>query len=69
MACLLAGCSPPKPLRIGFLGGLSGRAADLGVSGRNGVTIAIELRNQAGGIKGRMVKLLAEDDQQDAKVA
>ena len=31
-----ASCAPPEPVRIGFLGGLSGRVADLGIGGRNG---------------------------------
>ncbi len=66
---LLASCAPPEPLRIGFLGGISGRVADLGLGGRNAVTLAVEMRNKAGGIGGRQVELLVEDDQQDAEVA
>ena len=67
LALLLAvlACSPPPPVRIGFIGGLSGRVADLGVEGRNGVALAVELRNKAGGVNGRPVELIAEDDQQD----
>lgn len=65
----LAACAPPQPLRLGFLGGLSGRVADLGVDGRNGAMLAVELRNKAGGIKGRAVELLAEDDQQNPDAA
>lgn len=70
-ACLLAvvACAPPEPVRIGFLGGLSGRVADLGIGGRNGAILAVELRNQQGGIDGRPIELIAEDDQQDAEVA
>lgn len=64
-----AACAPPQPLRLGFLGGLSGRVADLGVDGRNGAMLAVELRNKAGGIKGRAVELLAEDDQQHPDAA
>lgn len=62
-------CTPPEPLRIGFLGGLSGRVADLGIGGRNGATLAVEMRNQQGGINGRPIELIAEDDQQDPEVA
>ena len=29
----LCGCAPQEPLRIGFIGGISGRVADLGISG------------------------------------
>lgn len=65
----LAACAPPEPLRLGFVGGLSGRVADLGVDGRNGAMLAVEMRNQAGGVKGKQVELLVEDDQQDPDVA
>jgi branched-chain amino acid transport system substrate-binding protein len=65
----LLACSPPEPILLGYVGGLSGRVADLGVEGRNGATLAVEIRNRAGGVKGRRVELLAEDDQQDPEVA
>ncbi len=70
-ASLLAAssCAPPEPVRIGFLGGLSGRVADLGIGGRNGAILAVEQRNQRGGINGRPIELIAEDDQQDPEVA
>lgn len=64
-----ASCAPPEPVRIGFLGGLSGRVADLGIGGRNGAILAVEQRNQRGGINGRPIELIAEDDQQDPEVA
>lgn len=65
----LTACAPPEPVRLGFLGGLSGRVADLGVEGRNGAMLAVEQRNTAGGVKGRQVELLVEDDQQNPDVA
>jgi len=61
---LLTACSPREPLRIGFLGGLSGRVADLGEAGRNGAQIAVEEINKAGGIDGRSVELVVRDDAQ-----
>jgi branched-chain amino acid transport system substrate-binding protein len=64
-----AGCENKKPIRIGFVGGLTGRLSDLGIAGRNGVTLAIEACNAAGGIKGRPVELLTKDDKQDAQAA
>jgi branched-chain amino acid transport system substrate-binding protein len=66
---LLAGCGQQEPIRLGFLGGLSGRNADLGESGRNGAQLAIEERNQSGGIKGRKIELLARDDGQKPEIA
>ena len=62
-------CSPEEPVKIGFLGGVSGRVADLGIAGRNGALLAVEMRNKAGGLNGRTVELLVEDDQQDAEQA
>ncbi len=61
---LLSGCGPREPLRIGFIGGLSGHVADLGEAGRNGAQIAIEEVNRAGGVKGRRVELIVRDDAQ-----
>lgn len=66
---LSAACSPPEPVRIGFIGNISGRGADLGIGGRNGVQLAIEQRNAAGGIGGQMVELLVRDDGGDPEHA
>ena len=66
---VLLGCELPEPIRIGFVGGTSGRVADLGIAGRDAVLLAIELRNQSGGVAGRKVKLLIKDDQQSPEVA
>jgi branched-chain amino acid transport system substrate-binding protein len=66
---LLDGCGDPTPVEIGFVGGLSGRVADLGVSALNGVRLAIEEQNAKGGIDGHPIQLLAEDDRQDAETA
>ena len=64
-----AGCSKPQPLRIGFLGGLSGRVADLGIGGRNGAQLAVDEVNATGGIDGRPLELVVRDDEQSADVA
>lgn len=64
----LGGCQR-EPIRIGFLGGMSGRVADLGVGGRNGAMLAVEERNARGGIKGRPVELVIRDDEQNAETA
>lgn len=66
---LTAGCQQQEPLRIGFFAALSGRGADLGISGRNGAMLAIEERNAAGGVKGRRVDLLVRDATQDSETA
>ncbi len=59
---LIAGCLSPRPIRVGFAGELTGKQADLGVHGRNGVQLAVEGINAAGGIAGRPIELLVRDD-------
>lgn len=66
---LWSGCSPRGLVKIGFLGGMSGRYADLGIGGRNGTQLAVEHFNARGGLDGRSVELLIEDDEQDEAVA
>lgn len=68
-AAVFFGCADPGPVRIGFMAGLSGKVADLGISGRNGVILAVEQQNQAGGINGRPVELVVRDDRQDPEAA
>ena len=65
----LTACAPPEPVRIGYIGGLSGRVSDLGIGGLQGARLAVELRNKAGGIKGRTIELIEADDQQDPEAA
>ena len=66
---LLAACGEKEPIRLGFIAGTSGRVADLGISGKNGTQLAVDLANQKGGINGRKIELLARDDEQNAEVA
>ena len=61
----LSGCGEPEPIRLGFIGGLSGVNADLGTAGRNGVQLAVEQANAAGGILGRPLQLIIKDDRLD----
>jgi len=62
-------CSKPAPIQIGFVGGLSSRTSDLGISSLNGAILATELRNAAGGINGRPVELVVRDDDQKQEIA
>jgi branched-chain amino acid transport system substrate-binding protein len=48
---------------IGEYGSTTGSEANFGQSTHNGVTMAVEEINQAGGIKGKKVKLVSYDDQ------
>lgn len=65
----LTGCSNDDPVKIGFIGGLTGRVSDLGISGRNGAILAVEQRNSMSGINGRPVHLITVDDKQDKNTA
>jgi branched-chain amino acid transport system substrate-binding protein len=58
---LLPSCSKTEPIRIGFIGALTARAAGLSTSGRNGFLLAIEEVNARGGINHRKVEGLIED--------
>jgi branched-chain amino acid transport system substrate-binding protein len=69
VTALLPACGESEPIRLGFVAGLSGRVADLGVAGRNGVILAVEAANQAGGVNGRPVELVVRDDQQNPDIA
>lgn len=61
----LSGCAPAAPLKIGFLGGLSGKFADLGIEERNAVLLTLERFNAATPLPGGAVQLLQGDDAQD----
>lgn len=65
----LSACRKQEPIKIGFLGGLSGKVADLGVGGRNGALLAVEQRNAGGGINGRQIELVVRDDEQNPETA
>lgn len=69
IAIFTTGCSRKEPVKIGFLGGLTGRGADLGIGGVEGVTLAVEQANRDGGINGAPLELVVKDDKQDAEVA
>lgn len=64
----LPACDNKKPIKIGFVGGLTGKYYDLGVPARNGVILAVEEINKKGGIKGQKIQLIIKNDMQDAKV-
>lgn len=54
---------------IGNIGPLTGGAALYGIAVKNGAQIAVDEINAAGGINGRQIKFIAEDDQHDAEKA
>ncbi|WP_165910465.1 ABC transporter substrate-binding protein [Treponema sp. J25] len=65
---LLVGCGL-RTVKIGFIGGLSGYYADLGIAGRNGLRLALEEANKNKEMAGVVFQLIAEDDRQDPEEA
>jgi len=61
LSLFLSACER-EPVRIGFVGEISGRVADLGGGARNGAILAVEDRNASGGVNGRPVELIIRDD-------
>lgn len=51
------------PIPIGYYGDLSGRTSSFGQSTKNGVEMAADEINKAGGIDGRTIQIITEDDQ------
>jgi branched-chain amino acid transport system substrate-binding protein len=68
-SALFVSCAKQEPIRVGFVAGLSGRGADLGIGGRNGAMLAIEERNAAGGVNGRSIELIVRDDEHNPETA
>jgi len=66
---IFVGCKPKETVKIGFIGCLSGRNADLGTAGLNGVTLAVEKANLAGGINGSPIEVIAKDDEENPETA
>ncbi|NTV34363.1 MAG: ABC transporter substrate-binding protein [Deltaproteobacteria bacterium] len=63
LAC--SGCGREEPIKVGFVGGLTGRLSDLGTAGRDGALLAVEEVNRTGGIRGREIVLVTKDDRHD----
>lgn len=75
-ASVLAGCTGGTDqgaggdtVTIGGIGPLTGDAASYGISVKNGGELAVEEINAAGGINGKQIVYLYEDDENDAQKA
>ena len=74
-ALLAGGCAGEKKpaatqgIPIGFFGALTGPQATFALSDRNGATLAAGQLNRAGGVLGKHVELLVEDDHNEASEA
>ncbi|MBI3944285.1 MAG: ABC transporter substrate-binding protein [Armatimonadetes bacterium] len=64
LAALAAGCGVKKAntIRIGEFASLTGDTATFGISTRNGIELAAQEINAAGGVLGKQVEVLVEDN-------
>ncbi|MDR1080619.1 MAG: branched-chain amino acid ABC transporter substrate-binding protein, partial [Deltaproteobacteria bacterium] len=74
LAAALAAAAPnpstaQEPLKVGFGGALLGSLASYGLSNLYGIEFAIHKANDAGGVLGRRVELVQEDDSCDPALA
>lgn len=53
--------SSPSPIKIGFLGPITGKYGDLGLNGRNGAILAVDYINARGGVHKRPLEMIVED--------
>lgn len=69
LAVLATACGPQqasgKPIKFGHIGITTGPVGELGEDVRRGIEIAVEEVNQSGGINGRPLEVLIEDDGAD----
>ncbi|MBA2525693.1 MAG: ABC transporter substrate-binding protein [Pyrinomonadaceae bacterium] len=56
-------------IKIGYFGDLSGPTFNFGLSAKNGAIMAAEEINQAGGINGRKIDIVIEDDEGSPELA
>ncbi len=60
---LLTGCAKKENvIKVGEFGGLTGSTATFGISTKNGIDMATEEINAAGGLLGKKVQVIVEDD-------
>lgn len=64
-----AGKMNPEPIKIGAVLSLTGFAQSYGEPSRNGIALAEKEINAAGGINGRLIKVIYEDDLTSGKNA
>jgi len=60
---LTTGAFAAEPIKIGLSGPFTGGSSSMGVSMRDGVKLAVEEVNKAGGVLGRPIQLIERDDE------
>ena len=63
------GSTAAQPIKIGYLGPLSGNVAQYGIAVQNGVKLYVDQINAAGGINGKKLELVSYDEEGDATKA
>src|SRR6185436_18911841 len=73
IASLLIACQPQggggDKVRIGVFMSMTGSTAQFGISSTNGIKMAADEVNAAGGVNGKKIELLVQDDRSDAQEA
>ena len=60
---LVASAQSNNPIKVGLSGPFTGGSSSMGVSMRDGVKLAVEEINKAGGVLGRPIQLIERDDE------
>jgi branched-chain amino acid transport system substrate-binding protein len=67
---VFSGCAKKEDvIKIGIAGPMTGDQSKMGMDFKNGVTLAVEQWNAKGGVLGKKVEMVVEDDQHDPKQA
>lgn len=66
LAAALAAAAEPEPIPVGEIASLTGKEAAFGQSSHKGTLLAVETINAQGGLLGRPVDLITEDDESKA---
>ncbi len=53
------------PIKVGYIGGLTGYLVDIDAGARDGIIIAVDEINRGGGLLGRKLELLIEDNRSE----
>ena len=62
---LLTAACQKQPVRIGFIGCVTGKGSDLGLSAKNGILLARDYLNSRGGIGGHDIEVIIKDNGMD----
>src|SRR6187399_3082426 len=68
LAAVSVACArPDDTIKVGYYGSMTGKEATFGQSTYNGVKIALDEINKAGGLNGKKLEVIPYDDKGDSK--